>query len=55
MAAHGAKVLCLDVDRAALEETGRLIVAEGGISALAEAYVSKADDCAAAVAEAVRP
>ena len=54
MAARGAKVLCLDVDRAALEETARLIAAEGGTCALKEANVSKADDCAAAVAEAVR-
>ena len=54
MAARGAKVLLLDVDRAALEETARLITAEVGICALAEADVSKADDCAAAVAEAVR-
>jgi NAD(P)-dependent dehydrogenase (short-subunit alcohol dehydrogenase family) len=54
MAARGAKVLLLDVDRAALEETARLIAEEGGVCALAEADVSKADDCAAAVAEAVR-
>jgi NAD(P)-dependent dehydrogenase (short-subunit alcohol dehydrogenase family) len=44
----------LDVDRAALEETARLIAEEGGVCALTEADVSKADDCAAAVAEAVR-
>jgi NAD(P)-dependent dehydrogenase (short-subunit alcohol dehydrogenase family) len=54
MAARGARVLLLDVDRAALEETARLIAEEGGTCALAEADVSKADDCAAAVAEAVR-
>ena len=54
MAARGAKVLLLDVDRAALEETAQMIAAEGGVCALAEADVSKADDCAAAVAEAVR-
>jgi len=54
MAARGAKVLLLDVDRAALEETAHMIASEGGVCALAEADVSKADDCAAAVAEAVR-
>ncbi|MFO0185691.1 MAG: SDR family oxidoreductase [Alphaproteobacteria bacterium] len=52
MAARGAKVLLLDVDRAALEETAQMIAAEGGVCAIAEAEVSKADDCAAAVAEA---
>jgi NAD(P)-dependent dehydrogenase (short-subunit alcohol dehydrogenase family) len=53
MAARGAKGLCLDMDHAALAETARLIAAEGGTCALVGADVSKAPDCAAAVAEAV--
>jgi hypothetical protein len=54
IAARGAKVLCLDMDCAALAATARLIAAETGACALAEADVAKAPVCAAALAEAAR-
>ncbi len=54
LARRGAKVLLLDVELGWLKGTGDMIHAEGGVSASAVCDVSKAADCKAAVAEAVR-
>jgi NAD(P)-dependent dehydrogenase (short-subunit alcohol dehydrogenase family) len=54
LARRGARVLLLDVELGWLKGTGDMIHAEGGVSASAVCDVSKASDCAAAVAEAVR-
>ena len=54
LARRGAKVLLLDVELGWLKGTGDMIHAEGGVGASAVCDVSKAADCQAAVAEAVR-
>lgn len=52
-AREGARVLLVDRDRVAAEETARMIAEEGGESAVFEADVTADADCAAMVAEAV--
>jgi NAD(P)-dependent dehydrogenase (short-subunit alcohol dehydrogenase family) len=54
LARRGARVLLVDIEPAWLRGTEEMIAAEGGIAAPFLADVSKAADCAAAVAEAVR-
>lgn len=54
LARRGARVLLLDVAEEWLEDTQKMIRAEGGTCATASCDVSKAEDCARAVAEAVR-
>ncbi len=53
-AREGAKVLLVDVNRAAAEATLAVIAAEGGDAAVFEADVTKSDDARAMVEEAVR-
>jgi len=52
-AREGAKVLLVDRDRAAAGATHAMIAGEGGESAVFAADVTKDDDCAAMVSEAV--
>ena len=54
LARRGARVLLLDVEKDWLKGTEEMIRAEGGTCACAVCDVAKAEDCAAAVAEAVR-
>ena len=53
-AREGAKVLLVDVNRAAAEATLAMIEQEGGEAAVFEADVTSADHCRAMVEEAVR-
>jgi NAD(P)-dependent dehydrogenase (short-subunit alcohol dehydrogenase family) len=53
LARRGAKVLLLDNNLEAAQETRRMIEAEGGTSLAAQADVSKKDDCRRAVEAAV--
>ncbi len=52
-AREGARVMVLDRDRAAAEETAEAIAAEGAAAEVFEADVSREADCAAAVAACV--
>ncbi len=49
-AREGAKVFCVDINRAAAEETAGLILAEGGDAQAFQANVAKADEVAALAA-----
>ena len=51
---EGATVVCADRDRAAAEETARLVTAEGGRAETVVGDVTDADTCAAIVDEAGR-
>jgi len=53
-AREGARVLLVDQNRAAAEETLAMIRAEGGEAAVCVADVTRAEDCRAMVEEAVR-
>lgn len=53
-AREGARVLLVDRNRAAAEETAAMIGKEGGTCAIFEADVTRSDDCKAMVAEAVQ-
>jgi NAD(P)-dependent dehydrogenase (short-subunit alcohol dehydrogenase family) len=50
-AREGASVLCVDLDRAAAEETAALIAQEGGAGRVCTADATKAEDCARVVKE----
>jgi NAD(P)-dependent dehydrogenase (short-subunit alcohol dehydrogenase family) len=50
-AREGARVLCVDRDRASAEETCARIAEEGGEAAVCAADVTRAEDCARAAAE----
>ncbi|MBL8690633.1 MAG: SDR family oxidoreductase [Rhodospirillaceae bacterium] len=52
-AREGAKVVCIDVNRDAAEETASIIRAEGGEALTVKADVSKADDVDAAIKAAM--
>jgi len=52
-AREGARVMVLDRDRAAAEDTAAAIAAEGGTAEVFEADVASEQDCAAAVAACV--
>src|SRR3989442_13924928 len=53
-AREGARVLVVDRSRAAAEATLKMILGEGGEAAVFDADVTRADDCAAMVGDAVR-
>src|SRR2546428_11283199 len=53
-AREGARVLVVDRSRAAAEATLKMILGEGGKAAVFDADVTRADDCAAMVDDAVR-
>jgi NAD(P)-dependent dehydrogenase (short-subunit alcohol dehydrogenase family) len=53
-AREGARVLCVDLDLERARETARLIESEGGTAAPWAADVTRAADCRAMVAEALR-
>ena len=52
-AREGARVVCVDRDRAAAEHTAGLVEAEGGAATVVEADVRAEDDCVSLVAAAV--
>jgi NAD(P)-dependent dehydrogenase (short-subunit alcohol dehydrogenase family) len=51
-AREGARVLCVDINPAAAEETARIIAEEGGEAAVCAADITKADQVAAMTARA---
>lgn len=53
-AREGARVLVVDRSRAAAEATLKMILGEGGEAAVFDADVTRSDDCAAMVDDAVR-
>ena len=53
-AREGARVLVVDRSRAAAEATLKMILGEGGEAAVFDADVTRSDDCAALVDDAVR-
>jgi len=53
-AREGARVLVVDRSRAAAEATLKMILGEGGEAAVCDADVTRSDDCAAMVDDAVR-
>jgi len=53
-AREGARVLCVDLAKERAEETVGLIRAEGGVAEAFAADVTRADDCDAMIAEALR-
>ena len=53
-AREGAKVLAVDIDHAAAEETGRIIDGEGGICTVCETDVTRADQVEAMVEQCVQ-
>ena len=53
-AAEGARVMAVDIDGSAADETRRQIEATGGVCSVFHANVAIADDCRSMVKEALR-